>query len=304
MGDAHGEWLTRDDLWMMATAVLACVACGLVGSFLVLRRQSMLGDAISHAVLPGIAGAFLLTGTRDIVPMLVGATVVGVATAVLSNALNRKVRVDQDAAMGVTFTALFALGVVLISMSARNVDLDPSCVLHGLLEFVPFDTVTILGVTCPRAAAWLGAALVLDLVVLTLFFKEVVAASFDSGHAASLGLRVGIIHVGLMAAVAANTVVAFESVGSILVVAMLVAPGATAQLWTDRLRTMLWLACAVAAASAVVGCLLAMELNTSVAGMIATVSGAAFLASCVASPRHGALARWRGAGRGRIQPAA
>lgn len=279
-------WLTADDLWTMATAVLASVACGLVGCFLVLRRLSMLGDTISHAVLPGIAGAFLLTGTRDVLPMLLGATVVGVATALLSSGLDRWARVDRDAAMGVTFTTFFAMGVVMISLAARQVDLDPGCVLYGLLEFVPFDTITLAGMQVPRAAAWLGTALVVDAVLVVAFLKELRACSFDPAHAASLGLRVGLVHMGVMAAVAANTVVAFEAVGSILVVAMLVAPGATARLWTDRLTPMLWLACAIAASTAVVGYLAALGLNTSAAGMIATLSMVGYLGSlALTAPR-------------------
>lgn len=279
-------WLTADDLWTMATAVLASVACGLVGCFLVLRRLSMLGDTISHAVLPGIAGAFLLTGTRDVLPMLLGATVVGVATALLSSGLDRWARVDRDAAMGVTFTTFFAMGVVMISLAARQVDLDPGCVLYGLLEFVPFDTITLAGMQVPRAAAWLGTAVVVDAVLVVAFLKELRACSFDPAHAASLGLRVGVVHMGVMAAVAANTVVAFEAVGSILVVAMLVAPGATARLWTDRLTPMLWLACAIAASTAVVGYLAALGLNTSAAGMIATLSMVGYLGSlALTAPR-------------------
>jgi manganese/zinc/iron transport system permease protein len=289
-GLAMAPWLTPDDLWTMATAVLASVACGVVGSFLVLRRQSMLGDTISHAVLPGIAGAFLLTGTREVIPMLLGATAVGIFTATLSSGLSRWGRVDRDAAMGVTFTSLFALGVVMISLAARQVDLDPGCVLHGLLEFVPFDTVELLGCTIPRAAAWLGGALLIDLVLVVACLKELRSTSFDAGHAASLGLRVGWVHAGLMAIVAANTVVAFEAVGSILVVAMLVAPGATARLWTDRLITMLWLAGAIATATAIIGYVLALELNTSAAGMIATMSLIGYLGSVAAVA---AMDAWR-----------
>jgi manganese/zinc/iron transport system permease protein len=285
-------WLTADDLWTMATAVLASVACGLVGCWLVLRRLSLLGDAISHAVLPGIAGAFLLTGTRDVLPMLLGATVIGIATAFLSSALGRWGRVDRDAAMGVTFTSLFALGVVMMSLAARQVDLDPGCVLYGLLEFVPFDTVDLLGVQVPRAASWLGAVLAVDVVLMLAFFKELRATSFDPAHAASLGIRVGVVHLGLMAAVAANTVVAFESVGSILVVAMLVAPGATARLWTDRLVPMLWLASAIASATAIVGYLAALELNSSAAGMIATISMVGYVGSVGAVVTIGATRRW------------
>jgi len=284
-------WFTADDAWMLATAVLASVSCGLVGCWLVLRRLSLLGDAISHAVLPGIAGAFLLTGTRDVLPMLLGATIIGIATAFISSALGRWGRVDRDAAMGVTFTSLFALGVVMMSLAARQVDLDPGCVLHGLLEFVPFDTVALLGVQVPRAAAWLGGALMVDVVLMLAFLKHLRATSFDPAHAASVGLRVSLVHLGLMATVAANTVVAFEAVGSILVVAMLVAPGATARLWTDRLGSMLWLAAGIAAATAIVGTLAAIGFNTSAAGMIATVSMVGYVGSVAAVAAGRALRR-------------
>jgi manganese/zinc/iron transport system permease protein len=170
----------------------------------------------------------------------------------------------------------------MMSLAARQVDLDPGCVLHGLLEFVPFDTVALLGVQVPRAAAWLGGALMVDVVLMLAFLKHLRATSFDPAHAASVGLRVSLVHLGLMATVAANTVVAFEAVGSILVVAMLVAPGATARLWTDRLGSMLWLAAGIAAATAIVGTLAAIGFNTSAAGMIATVSMVGYVGSVAA----------------------
>jgi len=184
-----------------------------------------------------------------------------------------------------------------MSLAARQVDLDPGCVLYGLLEFVPFDTVDLLGVQVPRAAAWLGGALIIDVILMVAFFKELRATSFDPAHAASLGVRVGLVHLGLMAAVAANTVVAFESVGSILVVAMLVAPGATARLWTDRLVPMLWLATAIASATAIVGYLVALELNTSAAGMIATISMVGYVGSVGAVVTIGATRRSSQSGR-------
>ena len=136
----------------LLAALMVGVLCAVIGCYVVLRSMAFLGDAMAHAVLPGIAGAFLLTGTREVIPMLIGATVIGVATAFISSALGRWGRVDRDAALGVTFTSLFALGVVMMSLAARQVDLDPGCVLYGLLEFVPFDTVDLLN---------LGAATVL-----------------------------------------------------------------------------------------------------------------------------------------------
>ena len=275
------------DLWILATAIACSVACGTLGCFLVLRRMSMLGDAISHAILPGLAIAFFLTHSREPLAMLAGALGVGVLTAVLSHGLSRWGRVPEDAAMGVVFTALFALGVVLISLVARDVDLDPGCVLYGLIEFVPFDTVRIAGWEAPRSLAWLSLILVINTALITLFFKELRIVCFDPFLATTMGISATVVHYCLMTGVAATCVASFEAVGSILVVAMLVAPGATAHLLTDRLSRMVWIAAALAALSAIIGYALAVWLNTSVAGMISTVAFALFIAAVFFAPRHG-----------------
>lgn len=296
--DAPRVWLRLsgyevrdDDLWVIATAVCCAVSCGVLGCFLVLRRMSLLGDAISHAILPGLAIAFILTHSREPLAMLAGAMVVGVLTAVLSSGLNRWGRVSEDAAMGVVFTSLFAVGVILITLVARDVDLDPGCVLYGLIEFAPFDTVQIAGAEIPRSFVWLAAALAVNTALITVFYKELKIVCFDPYLATTMGISAAAVHYGLMTAVAATSVASFEAVGSILVVAMLVAPGATAHLLTDRLSRMLWIAAAVAALSAVLGYIFAVRFNTSVAGMISTVSLALFIAAAFLSPRHGYLPR-------------
>ncbi len=286
-----GYEVRDDDLWTIATAVSCSVACGLVGCFLVLRRMSLLGDAISHAILPGLAGAFILTGSRDLPAMLAGAMVVGVLTASLVSVLNRRGRVDADSAMGVVFTSMFAVGVLLISWVARDVDLDPGCVLYGLIEFTPFDTVSLLGMQVPRSFVWLSLILLVDLAAILLFFKELRIVCFDPYLATTMGISATAVHYGLMTAVAGTAVASFEAVGSILVVAMLVAPGATAHLLTDRLSRLLWLAALIAAVAAVTGYALAVWLNTSVAGMIASVSLGLFLLAALASPSHGLVFR-------------
>lgn len=296
LGAAERVWFTvggyevrDDDLWVAATAVLCCLSCAVLGCYLVLRRMSLLGDAITHAILPGLAAAFLLSGTRDIAAMLGGAMVVGVLTALLSAGLNRWGRVPEDAAMGVVFTTLFALGVVLISWAARDVDLDPGCVLYGLIEFTPFDTVRVRGAELPRAFVQLAVALVVNLGLVALFYKELKIVCFDPFLATTMGISAAAVHYGLMTAVAATAVVSFESVGSILVVAMLVGPGATAHLLTDRLSRMLVIAGAIGALSAVLGYVLAVAFNTSVAGMIASVSLGLFVLAVIGAPRHGLL---------------
>lgn len=280
-----------DDIWTVATAACCSMACGVLGCFLVLRRMSLLGDAISHAILPGLAVAFIVTGSREPWAMLGGAMIVGVLTALLSNGLNRWGRVPEDASMGVVFTTLFALGVILITLGARNVDLDPGCVLYGLIEFVPFDTVRLAGHEIPRSFLWLGAALAVNVGLITVFYKELKIVCFDPYLATTMGISATAVHYGLMTAVAATSVASFEAVGSILVIAMLVAPGATAQLLTDRLSRMLGWSAAIGALCAVAGYALAVWLNTSVAGAIATVSLAVFVLAVFAAPRHGVIAQ-------------
>jgi len=287
-----GDYEVRnDDLWIVGTAICCAVSCAILGCFLVLRRMSLLGDAISHAILPGLAAAFMLTGSREPMAMLGGALVVGVVTAFLSTALHRWGRVPEDAAMGVVFTSLFAIGVVLITWVARDVDLDPGCVLYGLIEFTPFDTASIAGFEIPRSFAWLFAILVINATLVWIFFKELKIVSFDPALATTIGISAVLVHYGLMTAVAATAVASFEAVGSILVIAMLVAPGATAQLLSDRLSRMIWIAAALAAFSAVLGYALAVWINTSVAGMIASLSLGIFAVTVFAAPRHGLIAR-------------
>jgi manganese/zinc/iron transport system permease protein len=286
-----GHAVRADDLWIVAIAALCGVSCGTLGCFLVLRRMAMLGDAISHAVLPGIAVGFLLSGTRNLVPMLIGAGATGILTAFATAALERHGRVAADAALGVVFSVLFALGVLLVTWSAASVDLDPGCVLYGLLEFAPFDTVTVAGLAVPRTFVGLAAITILDLALLAVFWKELKLVSFDAAFATAAGFSASLIHYAFIALVAATTVASFEAVGSILVVAMLIGPGATAHLLTDRLHRMVAISAAVVIAAAVLGYVLAVVWNTSVAGMVSVVLGAQFALAALLAPRHGIVVR-------------
>lgn len=284
--------LAANDLWTIAAAVLGGIACGVPGVFLVLRRMSLLGDAISHAVLPGLAMAFILTGSRGVLPMLVGALATGLLTAVLAPLVTRLARVPEDASLGVVFTALFSLGVLLISIAARSVDLDPGCVLYGLIEFVPFDTWQVAGHEIPRAPVILGAFALLNVSLVAVFYKELKIVAFDAALATAMGISAALVHYGLMAVVASTVVACFESVGSILVVAMLVAPGATAGLFTRRLPPMLILAGVLAVTAAVLGYFLAVHWNTSVAGMISVMLGVQFGLGVLVSPTDGLFTRF------------
>lgn len=282
-----------DSLWIILTGVLAAGACALVGCFLVLRRMAMLGDAISHAVLPGIAIAFLLSGSRAPLPMLLGAGALGVLTTFAIETLHRRGRLQQDASIGVTFTWLFALGVILITLYAGQVDLDQECVLYGEIAYVPLDQWVTEGgaVLGPRAIWTLGTLFLLNLTFVVVGYKELKVTAFDPALATSLGISATLWHYLLMGMVSLTTVGAFESVGAILVVAMLVVPASTAYLLTERLSRMLVLAVLLGATSSVGGYLVASWMNGSIAGAIAVVAGAQFVLALLFSPTRGVLAR-------------
>jgi len=277
--------------WIVVTCAMVNVSCAILGCFLVLRRMSLLGDAISHAILPGIAIAFIATNSRSPLAMLVGALIAGVLTAVLTHFTHRFAKVPEDAAMGVVFTSLFALGVILITRAASSVDLDPGCVLYGVLESAAIDTVPFLGMEIPRVAGTLFGALVIVILFTAFFWKELKLASFDPELATTLGYNSNLIHYLLMALVAAVTVAAFEAVGSILVVAMLIAPAATAYLLTDRLSVMVVLASLIGILCAYLGRTSAAMLQTSVAGMMSFVAFLLFMTAVFFAPRYGVLSR-------------
>lgn len=278
--------------WIVLTGVLATTSCGLLGTFLVLRKMSLLGDALSHAVLPGIAIAFLVSGSRAILPMFIGAALFGLVTTLLVEVFHKKWQVQEDASIGVVFTALFAMGVVLITAYAGQVDLDQECVLYGEIAYTPWDLLLWGGDSLGPRPVWiLGGVLVLNLSLVTLFYKELKIASFDPAMAASVGINATLIHYLLMGMVSLTTVASFESVGAILVVAMLIVPGATAYLWSDRLAVVIALAMLFGAVSAMAGYFLASYWDSSIAGAMVVVVGGIFLISLLFSPNQGVLAR-------------
>lgn len=282
-----------DAIYIIATATLFSIACGLLGCFLVLRRMAMVGDAISHAVLPGIVIAFLLSGSRDPFTMIIGAGILGLFTSFLIEFLHRRARLQTDAAIGVTFTSLFALGIILISLYAGQVDLDQECVLYGEIAYVPIDLWitgdgTIMG---PRALYIAGFLLMVVGLFLLLGYPYLHVTTFDPDYAATIGISVGLWHYLLMGAVSMTTVSAFESVGAILVVALFVVPPATAYLLTDKLRRMLLLTMILSLITSVLGYYLAVAIDGSIAGAIVTVAGALFGLAFLFSPTHGLLRR-------------
>lgn len=282
---------TQNDLWVIAVGSMTNVACALVGCYLILRRMSLLGDAISHAVLPGLVMALVLSGTLNVFFMFLGALAMGLLTAVLTQTLHRQGNVPEDASMGVVFTSLFALGVILVRRYAHHLDLEPDCVLNGLLEYVAFNLVQIGPWELPRAMITIGPVLVVNVLVIGLLWKELLVSSFDPALATTMGFRAAWMHYLLMALVALTTVASFEQVGSILVIAMLIVPGAAAQLLCDRLSRMLAVATAIAVLTAVLGHVAAVAWNTNTAGTMAVVVGLFYLAAVLFSPRYGVVSR-------------
>ncbi|HYF03985.1 MAG TPA: metal ABC transporter permease [Patescibacteria group bacterium] len=282
-----------DAFWIILTGSLVAVCCAMVGSFLVLKGMTMVGDAISHAVLPGIALAFLLSGSRDTLPMLIGAGAVGMLSAFLIETLSRRGGLQADASIGVTFTWLFALGVMIITYYAGNVDLDQDCVLYGEIAYVPLDMWTLesgaeMG---PRAVWMMGGVFAAVLGIILLFFKELKLTTFDPQFAAALGIAPLLWHYVLMGCVSLTTVAAFESVGAIIVVALFVVPPATAYLFTHNLRSMLWISSALGISCAVGGYYLAVAIDGSIAGAMAVVAGAEFVLAVLFAPEGGVVTK-------------
>lgn len=280
-----------DDAVILLTGACAAVACALPGTFLVLRGMSLIGDAISHAVLPGIVLAFLITNSVSAWPVVVGAGALGLVTVFLIETLVKTRRVKEDASIAVVFPALFALGVLLIVQYAQQKDLDQECVLYGLIEYAPLDLVAVGGIEVARPLLVLGVAALANALFVVLLWKELKLTTFDAAAAATLGLSPVLVHYLLMGVVSVTTVASFESVGAILVVALLIVPPATAYLLTERLRWMVPLAAAVGVAASALGYLLARALDASIAGSMAAAMGALFLLALLLAPREGALAR-------------
>lgn len=267
----------------MAITVILCawfisISSGLLGSFLMLRKQAMMADAISHAVLPGLVIAYFLSGSRDPLPMLIGASVIGLLAAYLIEAFASRFRIQEDAAIGVTYTWLFALGVVLISAFAGDLDIDQECVLFGEIAFVPFDIWFIGDVNMGPRALYITSLLV---IVVSLFivisYKGLLITSFAPDYADARGISSRKWHFLLMGLVALNTVLSFEMVGAILVVGLTILPPASAYLLVNRLQSLIWLSIVFGLIASVVGYFISVGLDVSISATIVSVAGIQFL---------------------------
>ncbi|TCK67709.1 manganese/zinc/iron transport system permease protein [Winogradskyella wandonensis] len=272
-------------------ASLVAIACAIPGTFLVLRKMAMISDAISHSILPGIVIGFFITHDLNSPLLIVLAALSGILTVVLVEYIQKTGLVKEDTAIGLVFPALFSVGVIMIAKNANDVHLDVDAVLLGELAFAPFDRLIINGMDVGPKSLWIiGVILLITLILLFAFFKELKVSTFDKGLATSLGFSPAIIHYGLMSVSSVTTVGAFDAVGAILVVALMIAPAAAAYLLTTDLKKMLMLSVCFGVFSAILGYWVAHWLDASIAGSITTTLGLLFLMVYLFAPSKGIIA--------------
>lgn len=274
------------EIQLIAIVVAAC--CALPGVFLVLRKMAMMSDAISHAILPGIVLAFFATSDLNHPLLILAAASTGLLTVALVEGIRHTRLIAEDAAIGIVFPALFSVGVILIAQFAGDVHLDTDAVLLGELAFAPFDRMIIGGADLGPRSLWImSGILVANILFIGFLYKELKLATFDAGLAASLGFAPAVLHYGLMGMVSITAVGAFDAVGSILVVALMVGPAASAYMITDRLSRLIGLSVIIGVASALSGYWVAHLFDVSIAGAMASMIGIAFVSTLFFAPKRG-----------------
>lgn len=286
-----------DTAMIVLTGALVGLAASLVGTFLVLRKTAMLSDAMSHSIVFGIAVVWLVTYASSGPIQIVGAALTGVLTVFLTELLTNTRRVKNDAAIGLVFPVLFAAGVLLLNVYARDVHIDTHTVLLGEIGFVWLDTMPVAGYDVPQALVWMGAVTLVNGAFVGLFYKELKLTTFDPTLASALGFAPTALFYLLLMLTSTTAVAAFDAVGAVLFVAFVIVPPATAYLLTDRLSVMLLLGCAVSVVASVTGYWSAVALDVSIGGMMAVMTGVCLTLAFLFGPRYGLLAQlvrdWR-----------
>ena len=268
-------------------AVIVSAACALPGVFLVLRKMSMMSDSITHTILLGIVLAFFLTEDLSSPLLIAGAALMGVATVWLTETLMNTRLMSEDSAVGIVFPLLFSIAIILITRYAGSVHLDTDSVLLGELAFAPFDRLVVFGVDIGAKAIYTsGALLLINVILITMFYKELKIVTFDPMLASLLGFSPGLVHYGLMTLVSLTAVGAFEAVGSVLVVAFMIGPPLTAYLLTDDLKKMLLLSAGFGALSGILGYHAALLPDVSIAGSMAVTTGLIFAVVFIFAPKR------------------
>lgn len=271
-------------------AAVVAMACAIPGVFLVLRKMALISDAISHSILPGIVIGFFITQDLNSPLLIVLAAFTGVITVVLVEYLQKTGLVKEDTAIGLVFPVLFSIGVIMISKNAGDVHLDVDAVLLGELAFAPFDRMEINATDLGPKSLWVMGSILLTLTaLLLLFFKELKVSTFDAGLSSAMGISPLLIHYGLMSVSSITIVGAFDAVGAILVVALMIAPAATAYLLTADLKKMIGLSLLFGVIAAIAGYWVANWLDASIAGSIATTLGVIFLLVYLLAPGKGLI---------------
>ncbi len=286
----NSQKMTSPQIEIQIIASLVAIACAIPGVFLVLRKMALISDAISHSILPGIVIGFFITQDLNSPLLILLAAITGVITVVLVEVIQKTGLVKEDTAIGLVFPALFSIGVILIAKNANDVHLDVDAVLLGELAFAPFDRLLISGMDVGPKSLWvMGCVLLITLILLILFFKELKVSTFDVGLSSALGFSPLVIHYGLMSVSSITVVGAFDAVGAILVVALMIAPAATSYLLTSDLKKMLWLSVLFGVFSAIAGYWMANLMDASISGSMTTVLGIVFLMVYLFAPRKGLL---------------
>jgi manganese/zinc/iron transport system permease protein len=280
--------MTTPQIEIQIIAAVVAIACAIPGVFLVLRKMALISDAISHSILPGIVIGFFITQDLNSPVLILLAALTGVITVVLVEAIQKTGLVKEDTAIGLVFPALFSIGVIMIAKNANDVHLDIDAVLLGELAFAPFDRLLLSGIDMGPKSLWImGSILLISLSLLFLFFKELKVSTFDAGLSSAMGISPIVMHYGLMSVSSITVVGSFDAVGAILVVALMIAPAATAYLLTSDLKKMLWLSVIFGVFSAIGGYWLAHILDASISGSMTTVLGIVFLTVYLLAPQKG-----------------
>jgi manganese/zinc/iron transport system permease protein len=282
--------MTSPQIEIQLIAVVVAIACAIPGVFLVLRKMALISDAISHSILPGIVIGFFITQDLNSPLLILLAALTGVITVVLVEIIQKTGLVKEDTAIGLVFPSLFSIGVIMIAKNANDIHLDVDAVLLGELAFAPFDRLLLSGMDLGPKSLWvMGIVLLSTILLLILFFKELKVSTFDAGLSSALGFSPIIMHYGLMSVSSITVVGAFDAVGAILVVALMIAPAATAYLLTNDLKKMLGFSIGFGVFSALAGYWLAHLIDASISGSMTTVLGIAFLIVYLFAPRKGLI---------------
>lgn len=282
--------MTNPQIEIQLIAAVVAIACAIPGVFLVLRKMALISDAISHSILPGIVIGFFITQDLNSPLLILLAALTGLLTVVLVEMIQKTGLVKEDTAIGLVFPSLFSIGVIMIAKNANDVHLDVDAVLLGELAFAPFDRLLMFGMDVGPKSLWvMGIILLSTVLLLFMFFKELKVSTFDVGLSSALGFSPILMHYGLMSVSSITVVGAFDAVGAILVVALMIAPAATAYLLTNDLKKMLWISVGFGVFAAIAGYWLAHFIDASISGSITTVLGVLFLGVYLFAPRKGLI---------------